>query len=62
MEESARTRYVVDKVYLCTNLGQERGKGGREGKKDKKKRKQIRITCNICKNKEKWVLQIKMLC
>lgn len=65
VEESARTRYVVDKIYLCTNLGQrgEKGEGKRKKEnKKRKKRKQIRITCNICNSKEKWVLQIKMLC
>lgn len=37
VEESARTRDVVDKIYLSTNLGQERGQQGRE-RREKEKR------------------------
>lgn len=35
---------------------------GRERKEKKKKRKQIRIACSICNDKEKWVLKTKLLC
>lgn len=33
-----------------------------KGKKRKEKRKQIRIACSICNDKEKWVLKTKLLC
>lgn len=39
-----------------------KGEGTRGEGKEGKKRKQIRITCNICNSKEKRVLQTKMLC
>lgn len=35
---------------------------GRERTEKKKKRKQIRIACSICNDKEKWVLKTKLLC
>jgi len=63
VEESARTRDVVDKIYLSTSLGLERGQRGRERReKEKKKRMKIRITCSVSNNEEKWVLQIKVHC
>lgn len=54
VEESARTRDVVDKIYLSTSLGLERGQRGRERReKEKKKRMKIRITCSVSNNEEK---------
>lgn len=41
MEESAWTRYVVNKIYLYTNLGKERGQGGRERKERKENKSEL---------------------
>lgn len=45
--------------FICYRF--RRGEG-RERTEKKKKRKQIRIACSICNDKEKWVLKTKLLC
>lgn len=60
MEESARTRYVVDKIYLYVDL-ETRGKG-KERKERKKKKKTNQNYMQNTQHKEKRALPVRVPC